>query len=107
MLEPLVWRGWGCPFVVAAICRLGLDLFKAGQVLGLLSACAALWCAFRVHRLLLGPALAFLSVLLLAANPTFLANTYEVGTDMFFFAATIGSIALLLGTERPGWKALL
>ena len=107
LIEHFDSKGWGYPLAVAAISRLGLDLFKAGQVLGLLSACAALWCAFRVHRLLLGPALAFLSVLLLAANPTFLANTYEVGTDMFFFAAAIGSIALLLGTERPGWKALL
>lgn len=107
LIEHFDSKGWGYPVVVAAFSFLGLDLFKAGQLVGVLAACAAAWCVFRIHRRLLGSTLAFLSVLLLVGNPTFLANTYEVGTDMFFFAVAIGSIALLLGATRPGWKALL
>ena len=99
-------KGWGYPLVVAAVSCLGLDLFRAGQLIGILSACVVVWCVFRVHRRLLGATLAFLSVLLLIANPTFLVNVYEVGTDMFFFALVTGSIALILGCERPGWLAI-
>jgi len=107
LIEHFDSKGWGYPLVVAAFSYLGLDLFKAAQVVGLVSACAAAWCVFRLHRSLLGSTLALLSVLLLLGNPTFLANTYEVGTDMFFFAIAIGSVALLLGAERPGWGAIL
>jgi hypothetical protein len=84
----------------------GLDLFKAGQVIGVLSACAVAWCVFLVHRRLLGSTLAWLSVLLLLANSTFVVNVYEVGTDMFFLALVMGAIALILGSERRGWIAL-
>ncbi|HMI31407.1 MAG TPA: glycosyltransferase family 39 protein [Candidatus Limnocylindrales bacterium] len=106
LIEHFDTKGWGYPLVVAAFSFLGLDIFKAGQAVGLLSACAVAWCAFRIHRRLLGSTLAFLSVLLLLGNPTFVANVYEVGTDMFFFAMAAASIALLLGSERRGWIAI-
>lgn len=102
LIEHFDSKGWGYPLVVAAFSFLGVGLFKAGQLIAVLSACVAAWCVFRIHQRLLGATLAFLSLLLLVANPTFLTNTYEVGTDMFFFAVVIGSIALLLGPERPG-----
>lgn len=106
LIEHFDTKGWGYPLVVAAFSFLGLDLFRAAQLIGVLSACAAVWCVFRVHRRLLGSVLALLSVLLLLSNPTFLVNVYEVGTDMFFFALAIGSIALILGSERPGRIAI-
>jgi len=106
LIEHFDSKGWGYPLVVAAVSFLGLDIFRAAQIIGVLSACAALWCAFLLHRRLLGSVVALFSVLLLLYNPTFLANTYEVGTDMFFFALALGSIALLLGSERPGWRAI-
>ncbi len=107
LIEHFDTKGWGYPLVVAALSFVGLDLFRAAQLLGVLSACAALWCVFRVHRRLLGSVLGLLSVLLLLSNPTFLVNVYEVGTDMFFFALATGSIALILGGERPGRTAVL
>ena len=107
LIEHFDSKGWGYPLVVAAFSYLGLDQFKAAQLVGLLSACAVAWCVFRLHRNLLGSTLALLSVLFLLGNPTFLANTYEVGTDMFFFAIAIGSIALLLGAEHPGGRSIL
>ncbi len=106
LIENFDSKGWGYPLVVAALSWLGLDLFHAGQVIGLLSACVATFCVFLIHRRLLGSALAFLTVLLLLGNLTFVTNTYQVGTDMFFFAILIASIALLLALPRPGWKAI-
>jgi hypothetical protein len=106
LIEHFDSKGWGYPLVVAAVSFLGLDLFKAGQLIGVLSGCVVAWCAFRVHRRLLGATLGFLSILLLIGNPTFLVNVYEVGTDMFFFALVAASIALMLGCERPGWIAI-
>ncbi len=106
LIEHFDSKGWGYPLVVAAFSFLGLDIFRAAQLIGVLSACTVLWCVFFAHRRLLGSVLALLSVLLLIYNPTFLANTYEVGTDMFFFALAMGSVAVLLGVERPGWKAI-
>jgi len=106
LIEHFDSKGWGYPLAVAAVSFLGLDLFRAAQILAVLSACAVMACVYRLHRRLLGSVLALLSVLILLCNPTFLANTYEVGTDMFFFALTMGSLALLLGAERPGWKAI-
>ncbi|HYR53047.1 MAG TPA: hypothetical protein VET83_10600, partial [Candidatus Dormibacteraeota bacterium] len=105
LIEHFDSKGWGYPLVVAAFSWLGLDLFRAGQVIGLLSACVTAFCVFRIHRKLLGSALAFLTLLLLLGNLTFITNTYQVGTDMFFFAILIASIALLLALPRTGWKA--
>ena len=94
-------KGWGYPAVVALLARLGLDVFRAGQVIALLSAVAAGWLAYRLHRSLLGPGVALASLGLLLVNPTFVVNTYEVGTDMFFFAIVLASMALLLRSRAP------
>jgi hypothetical protein len=100
-------KGWGYPAAVALLSLTGLDPFRAGQVLALLSALLAGWLLYRLHRSLLGPTLALLSLLLLLQNRTFLANTYEVGTDMFFFAVVLGSVALMLRSGAPGLPAIL
>ena len=107
LIEHFDSKGWGYPVVVAAISALGVDLFRAGQIVALLSACAAAWFLYRIHRSLAGPTVALLSVLFLLGNRTFLENTYEVGTDMFFFALMLGSIALLLRSGEPKWKEVL
>jgi hypothetical protein len=106
LMEHFDSKGWGYPLVVAAVSFLGLDLFRAGQVVAVLSACAVLGALFFLHRRPLGSVLALLSALVLIANPTFLVNVYEVGTDMFFFALVAGSVALLLGADRPGRNAI-
>src|SRR5258705_2024089 len=54
-----------------------------------------------------GPGVALAGLLLVLGNRIFLANTYEVGTDMFFLAVTLGSIYLLLRSDKPGWRAVL
>ena len=94
-------KGWGYPAVVALLASAGLDVFRAGQVLALLSAVAAGWLAYRLHRSLLGPGVALAGLAILLVNPTFLVNTYEVGTDMFFFAIVLASMALLLRSRAP------
>ena len=107
LIEHFDSKGWGYPLAVAAISFLGLDVFKAAQVLAVLSACAVLGWLFVLHRRALGSVLALLSILVLIGNATFLVNVYEVGTDMFFFALVAGSMALLLGWEGKSSARLI
>jgi hypothetical protein len=100
-------KGWGYPAAVALVSLAGLEPFRAAQALALLSAILAGFLLYRIHRSLLGPSLALLSLILLLSNRTFLANTYEVGTDMFFFAVVLGSMALLLRSGAPGVWAIV
>ena len=95
-------KGWGYPAALALFSLSGLGTFRAGQILALLSACFAAWLLYRTQRSLFGPALALIGLLLLLSNGTFVENTFEVGTDMFFFALCAGSIALLLRPRAPG-----
>ncbi len=99
-------KGWGYPAVVSLLSLSGLDPFRAAQCVALLSAALIGWMAYRLHRNLLGPGVALMSLLLLLANRTFLANTYEVGTDTFFFAVVLGSVVLLLRSGAPGSGAI-
>jgi hypothetical protein len=100
-------KGWGYPSVVAAVSLLGFDAFRAAQIVALLSAALVLLLVYRLHRRLFGPGVALAGLLLVGGNRIFLVNTYEVGTDMFFLAVTLASIALLLRGEAPGWRAVL
>lgn len=100
-------KGWGYPAVVAAVSAFGFETFRAAQVVALLSAALSLLLLYRLHRSLLGPGLALAGLLIVAGNKTFLMNTYEVGTDMFFLAVMLASIALLLRSHDPGWKSIL
>lgn len=100
-------KGWGFPLVVAAISMLGIEVFRAGQIVTLLSAVGAGLIVFRLHRSLFGPVHALASLGLLFTNLTFVQNTYEVGTDLFSIAVSLASIALLLRSKSPGWRAIL
>lgn len=99
-------KGWGYPAALALVSLLGLGTFHAGQLLALLAACAAAWLLYRAQRSLFGPSLALLGLLLLLSNEAFLTNTYQVGTDMFFFALCAASLALLLKPREPGLGAV-
>jgi len=100
-------KGFGYPLVVALVSLLGVDLFRAGQLVALLSAVAAAWILYRLHRSLFGPTHALIGLCFLLSNLVFLQNTYEVGTDMFFLAITLASVALLLRSGSPGWRAVV
>jgi hypothetical protein len=100
-------KGWGYPAAVTAVSIFGFETFRAAQIVALLSAAVSLLLLYRLHRSLFGPGIALAGLLLLLGNRIFLANTYEVGTDMFFLAVALGSVALLLRSERPGWRAVL
>ena len=99
-------KGWGYPATVAVVSLLGFEMFRAGQIVALLSALLALWLLYRLHRSLFDPGVALAGLVLVAGNATFLMNTYEVGTDMFFLAMVLASIALLLRSGTPGWRAI-
>ncbi|HEX7078574.1 MAG TPA: glycosyltransferase family 39 protein [Candidatus Eisenbacteria bacterium] len=100
-------KGWGYPAAVALLALSGFEPFRAGQVIALLAALVSLLLLYRLHRSLFGPGAALAGVLLVAGNGVFLANTYEVGTDMFFLAVALASVALLLRSKEPGALAVL
>jgi hypothetical protein len=100
-------KGWGYPLTVAAVSFLGFDIFRAGQIVALLSAVGAAWILYRLHRSLFGPVHALVSLAVVLANLVFIQNTYEVGTDMFFLAVSLASVALLLRSKSPSIRALL
>ena len=100
-------KGWGYPVALAAVSLLGVDLFRAGQLVSLFSAVGAACILYRLHRSLFGPVHALASLVIVLANLTFVTNTYEVGTDMFFLLVSLASVALLLRSKRPGVGALL
>lgn len=99
-------KGWGYPAALALVSLTGLGTFRAGQLLALLAACLAAWLVYRTQRSLFGPTLALIGLLVLLGNEAFVTNTYEVGTDMFFFAVCAASIALLLRSRAPGLGAV-
>jgi hypothetical protein len=99
-------KGWGYPAALAGLSTLTGDTFRAGQLIALLAACFTAWLLYRTQRSLFGPSIALLTLLILLANPTFVTNTYEVGTDMFYFAVCAASIALLLRSRTPGLLAV-
>ncbi len=99
-------KGWGYPLVVAAVSFLGFDIFRAGQIVALLSAVGTAWILFRLHRSLFGPVHALASLAIVLANLVFVQNTYEVGTDMFFLAVSLASVGLLLRSKSPGLRAM-
>jgi 4-amino-4-deoxy-L-arabinose transferase-like glycosyltransferase len=73
----------------------------------LLSAVGAAWILYRLHRSLFGPVHALVGLCFVLGNLVFLQNTYEVGTDMFFLTITLASVALLLRSKTPGWRAIV
>jgi hypothetical protein len=99
-------KGWGYPAAVALVSLLGFETFRAGQIVALLSALLALWLVYRLHRSLFDPGVALAGLVIVAGNATFLMNTYEVGTDLFFLAIVLASITLLLRSGTPGWRAI-
>ncbi|HEU4334015.1 MAG TPA: glycosyltransferase family 39 protein, partial [Candidatus Eisenbacteria bacterium] len=99
-------KGFGYPMVVALVSLIGFDIFRAGQIVALLSAAGAALLLYRLHRSLFGPVHALTGLAFVLANLVFLQNTYEVGTDMFFLAVTLASVALLLRSRTPGWRAV-
>jgi hypothetical protein len=100
-------KGFGYPVVVALVSLLGLDLFRAAQVVSLLSTVGAALILYRLHRSLFGPVHALLGLCFLFSNLVVLQNTYEVGTDSFFLVITLASVALLLRSKSPGWRAVI
>ena len=100
-------KGWGFPLVVAAVSSLGFDVFRAGQIITLLSAIGTAIILFRLHKSLFGPVHALASLALLLNSVFFLENTYEVGTDLFSVMVALASIALLLRSKSPSWRAIL
>jgi hypothetical protein len=80
-------------FVLLAVAgRIVGDFFRAGMVIGLLSAGFLLYVVHRLISRLFGPGLALGVTILTALNPTFVQHTYSCGTDMFFAALATGAI---------------
>ncbi|HEU4389979.1 MAG TPA: glycosyltransferase family 39 protein [Blastocatellia bacterium] len=98
------FRGPFYPALLAGVAGIVRDYFRAGLLIGLGSAGAAIVLSFYLIRRVFGGRIALGATLLLIANPYFFLYTYQVGTDLPFVALATASIYLLLGRDDLSWK---
>jgi hypothetical protein len=97
-------------FVLALVGLLAGDLFLAGRLISVASACGTLWLWGRLLGRRLSPVTGLALVALLAANPVFFRYGYSATTDMLGSCIQAGALfALLAGTDKrtPAWAGLL
>lgn len=99
-----LFRGPGYPLMVAAGTLVtGGDEFLAARLLNVVAAAAAAGAAYLMLRAFLGPPAALVVMAALLANPVFVRNTLEAGSDMP--ALALGLVATWLVTGGGGWRS--
>jgi tetratricopeptide (TPR) repeat protein len=86
---------------------LGLDLFRTGNLLSLLSAGASLFFVYRLGLELWGRRTAVAATLLAAANNVFFINAHKAASDHLFLAITLGALWLALRAPLDRRRLLL
>lgn len=84
----------------------GRDFFLAGKFLNVISASVALYFVSKLIGSILSREGAFISVLIIAVNYTFLTYTYTPNTDMLFLVFYISALYFILKNEIPENKNL-
>jgi 4-amino-4-deoxy-L-arabinose transferase-like glycosyltransferase len=101
------FRGPGYPIALAAFGLATSDLFRAGVVIATLSAAIVIFFVFSLMQRLFRPDVAFVVVLFVALNTTFVQYSYTVGTDMMFCALVSASVFFLLNDTERRWRSVL
>ncbi|MBT8382232.1 MAG: hypothetical protein HKP17_06290 [Ignavibacteriaceae bacterium] len=90
------FRGPLYPMVLGIVGFLFGDFFRAGILIGVISAAIVIYVTFEILKRVFSPYSAFFVTILLAFNPVFVQYTYSAGTDMFFNALAALTIFFFL-----------
>jgi len=101
------FRGPLYPMVLGIIGFLLGDFFKAGILLGVLSAAVVIYVTFELLKRITSPYTAFFVTILLAVNPVFIQYSYSAGTDMFFNALAALTIFFFLKDKELNYRQII
>lgn len=85
---------------------LGLDAFRIGTLISLLSALGSLWFVHRLGLMLWGRRAAVAAAVLTAIQNVFFVNAHKAGSDHLFLVVTLAAVYLALQPAR-GWRRML
>ncbi|MCK9409994.1 MAG: glycosyltransferase family 39 protein [Bacteriovoracaceae bacterium] len=97
------FRGPAYPAVLAVFGFFIKDFFAAGIVVSALTAALTLFFTYELIRKLFRTDIAFIVVLLMAVNKTFVQYAYTAGTDMTFNCFAAATAYFLLKDEQRSW----
>jgi len=101
------FRGPLYPMVLGIVGFVLGDFFKAGILIGVLSAAVVIYLTFEFIKRITSPNTAFFVTILLAVNPVFVQYSYSAGTDMFFNALAALTIFYFLKDEQLRVKQII
>jgi hypothetical protein len=94
------FRGPLYPMVLGIVGFVIGDFFKAGILIGVISAAVVIYVTFEIIKRVFSPYTAFFVALFLAVNPVFVQYSYSAGTDMFFSALASLTIYYFLKSSK-------
>jgi 4-amino-4-deoxy-L-arabinose transferase-like glycosyltransferase len=83
------------------------DFFKAGILIGVISAAFVVYFTFEVLKKIFSPKISFFVTLLLAVNPVFIQYSYSAGTDMFFNALVAATLFFFFRKSELSYTNLI
>jgi hypothetical protein len=101
------FRGPLYPMVLGLIGFVTGDFFRAGILIGVLSAAVVIYVNFELLKRITSPYTAFFVTILLAVNPVFVQYSYSAGTDMFFNALAALTIFFFLKDEKLNYRQIV
>lgn len=101
------FRGPLYPMVLGLIGFLIGNFFKAGILIGVLSAAIVLYLTFEFLKRITSPITSFFVTILLAVNPVFVQYSYSAGTDMFFNALAAFTVLFFLKDKELNYRQII
>lgn len=83
------------------------DFFKAGILIGVLSAAVVIYVTFELLKTLFSPIISFIVTIFLAINPVFVQYSYSAGTDMFFNALVAVTLYFFFKKNELNYKNII
>lgn len=94
------WKGPGYMFILALGKIVVTDFFLAGMIIAIVSAALVILFTYKIISNHFSKELAFITVLALVTNFTFIKYSYSAGTDMFFNFLQVLVLYFLLRDQR-------
>ncbi|MGD8306118.1 MAG: glycosyltransferase family 39 protein [Ignavibacteria bacterium] len=101
------FRGPLYPIVLGISTLITSDYFYSGMFIGIISATLSIILSFGLLKRIFSPAIAFFTILIVAANPIFVQYTYSAGTDMFFNLLAVSTLFFFFREKELDYKFLV